>query len=133
MPTVAEGRSLRTILIVDDEPEVREVLREVLADPGRTVLVAASGQEALRILAERHVDLLVTDVRLGGMDGFALGRRAKRLRPTLQIVFMSGIYDAQEADAAAPLGPLFKKPLGKDALDAVISRIFRRNPEDSVC
>src|SRR4051794_36571018 len=64
---IAGGRSpsmmpLRTILLVDDDLELRDVVVAILAEPGYTVLAAADGYEALRILVDRSVDLLITDV-----------------------------------------------------------------------
>jgi CheY-like chemotaxis protein len=53
---------LRTILLVDDDLELRGVIAAILAEPGYTVLTATDGYEALRVLVERVVDLLITDV-----------------------------------------------------------------------
>lgn len=81
---------LHTILLVDDESELRDVLVTILAEPGHTVLMASDGYEALRILVERRVDLLITDVKMPGISGFELARQAKLMRPDLHILYISG-------------------------------------------
>jgi len=57
---------VQTILVVDDEAQQRELVARILTDPDHRVLTAADGYEALRILEERPVDLLLTDVKMPG-------------------------------------------------------------------
>jgi CheY-like chemotaxis protein len=81
-----------TVLVVDDEPSVRALMIETLADEGYTVLEAATGPGALTILQSRqHIDLLVSDVGLpGGMNGRQLADAARSLRPGLKVLFVTG-------------------------------------------
>jgi PAS domain S-box-containing protein len=84
-----------TILLVEDNPEVRDLARQVLARQGYTVLEAAEGEEALR-RAEAHagpIHLLLTDVVMPGMTGKALAERLGALRPDLKVLYMSGYTD----------------------------------------
>ena len=81
---------LFTILVVDDDTAVRDVVVEILSVSGFGVLTAGSGQEALRILAERPVDLLFTDITMASMDGAELARQARQLRPGLKVLFSTG-------------------------------------------
>jgi DNA-binding response OmpR family regulator len=113
---------LSTILVVDDEAELRRILQEVLSAPGWTVLTAASGYEALRILVDRHVDLLVADVRMPGVDGFELARQAKLMRPNLQIMYISGYFAEAQKEAGLTYGPILSKPIRARELVAEIKR-----------
>ncbi|MEO8196171.1 MAG: PAS domain S-box protein [Thermoanaerobaculia bacterium] len=84
-----------TILVAEDNPALREVIRARLSERGYTVLLAADGEEALALARDRAtpVDLLLTDVimpRLGGAD---LARQLAELRPGLRVIFMSGYTD----------------------------------------
>ncbi len=81
-----------TILVVEDEPDLRAYTTEALRDLGYRVLEAAEGREALKIV-ERHpeIDLLFTDVVLtGGMNGRALSDEVTRRRPELPVLFTTG-------------------------------------------
>ena len=88
-------RGTETILLVEDEPAVREMAAFVLKERGYTVLAASHGQEALR-LAQKHshdVHLLLTDVIMPGINGKDLARQLSQGRPDLKVIFMSGYTD----------------------------------------
>ncbi len=70
---------LHTILLTDDEPDLREVVAETLVEAGYAVLTAADGYDAVRVLSENWVNLLITDVTMPGIDGFELARQASDL------------------------------------------------------
>jgi two-component system, cell cycle sensor histidine kinase and response regulator CckA len=80
------------VLVVDDDPDQREAIRRVLERGGYSVVVAASGAEALRLLRSTHVpvDLLVTDVQMPGLVGDALVRQVRQSWPDLPVLFISG-------------------------------------------
>ncbi len=81
----------RTILLVDDDADVREYLAEVLEKGGFHVLVAHNGAAALDLLRRGEpADLLLTDIRMPGVNGVELSRRAARIRPSLKMLFVSG-------------------------------------------
>ena len=89
-PDVREDRGKR-ILLVDDEAMVRETLGASLQDLGYVVRLAADGAEALEILGSKiSVDVLVTDLSMPGIDGLAVIRRARSLRPDLPAVLLTG-------------------------------------------
>ena len=92
-------RGNATILVVEDDPNVREMVVGMLSNFGYRPLVARTGPEALAILQnEATVDLLLTDVVMpAGMSGTDLARRAQRLRPELKILLTSG-YTGVEPD-----------------------------------
>jgi signal transduction histidine kinase/integral membrane sensor domain MASE1/CheY-like chemotaxis protein len=84
-----------TVLLVEDEPPLRELIRDVLVTMGCTVLEARSGEEAIRIARRNdcHIDVLLTDVIMPGMNGFELTRRIADVRPSLKVLYMSGYSD----------------------------------------
>jgi GAF domain-containing protein/ActR/RegA family two-component response regulator len=90
-----ESRGSETILLVEDEADVRELTREILEMAGYTVLEAARGDEALRLYRDsaRPIDLLLTDVVMPHMSGPELARRIRELRPRTKVVYMSGYTD----------------------------------------
>ncbi len=84
------------ILLVDDDDPVRETSADMLQEFGHTVLQAASGDEALRLLDQHHgIDVMVTDVRMPGMSGFELSDVAGRRYADLRIILMSGYFVPQ--------------------------------------
>jgi len=85
-----------TVLLVEDEPTVRTVAERALTRHGYKVLTADSGEEALDILGRGDpIDLLISDVVMPGMDGPAVVREARKSRPDLKILFMSGYAEEQ--------------------------------------
>jgi PAS domain S-box-containing protein len=84
-----------TILIAEDEPGVRERVRQTLEQFGHTVLEATDGYEALRLIEERksEIHLLLTDVIMPLMNGRELARRLKLIRPEVKVLYMSGYTD----------------------------------------
>ena len=108
-----------TVLLVDDDHDVRTIARLFLQRSGYTVLDAATGAEALRLLAGQvgPIHLLVTDLSMPGMDGVRLAEAVHELRPGMRVLYLSG-YGA--GDARAPAMPegvaLLEKPFTADAL-----------------
>jgi CheY-like chemotaxis protein len=97
--------------LVDDESELREVGVAILAEPGHTVLTASDGYEALRILVERPVDLLITDVKMPGISGYELARQAKLMRRNLHIIYISGSQNAVRQTQGPTYGRVLRKPI----------------------
>lgn len=80
-----------TILIVDDERMIRELAAATLESHGFTVLEATGGREALSILeTRRDIDLMIVDFEMPGMNGVAVSDMARRLRPGLPVIFLTG-------------------------------------------
>jgi CheY-like chemotaxis protein len=119
-----------TVLIVDDEEVICEIMTAWFARHAGRVLNAGNGQEALKLLTENHVDVIVSDVRMPVMDGVALVREiaasgAKRPR----VVFITGFSDLQPRDAyALGVEAIIEKPLERDhLLDAAKRSLTDRN------
>ena|ERR1041384_283556 len=83
----------RTILVVDDEPEIRKLVGAMVSNFGYAVLTADSGEHALRIYQKNGpIDLLITDVVAPGMSGPMLADKLTELQPGLKVLYISG-YD----------------------------------------
>jgi two-component system NtrC family sensor kinase len=82
----------RSILIVDDEAEIREMLAEILAAARHRVVTANSGREALERMAAAHYDVILTDIRMPDLDGRALYKEIEKRWPrrTGRVVFITG-------------------------------------------
>lgn len=83
----------RRVLIVEDEPSIAEGLKDLLAAPGRDIVVASSGGEALRLLDSTAPDVVVLDIGLPDLDGTEVARRIHQRRPQQPVVFMTGHGD----------------------------------------
>jgi CheY-like chemotaxis protein len=109
------AESGKTILVVEDDREVREVALAVIEAAGYRVLEAASGDDAHRLLRahpDLQVDVLFTDVVMPGrLDGIDLAEAARDLRPELQVLFATGfanlVRDNRDIDMR---GPVLRKP-----------------------
>jgi DNA-binding FadR family transcriptional regulator len=115
-PTV---RDVHTVLVVDDDIPVLDVLAKILEEPGSTVLTAHDAYEAIRILSDRHVDLLITDIRMPGLDGSQLGVQAKFLRPRVRVIYITGFAEAAEY---ARHGIVLQKPIRAAELIQVVRK-----------
>ncbi|MCP3395229.1 response regulator [Bradyrhizobium sp. CCGB12] len=106
-----------TVLVVDDDPNVLEVIASMLEDLGCEVLTASSGAEALDMLVEQNaISILITDINMPAMDGHELAERATRLRPELKILQLSG--RERRLDAY----PMIRKPFDKQELARVMQQ-----------
>lgn len=92
------------ILIVDDEPQVAEVLARSLAREGHSAKIAHSGEEALKMLGTSEPDALFLDVSMPGMNGLDVLSEVKRLRPSLPVVVITGHATADEVEEVKRLG-----------------------------
>jgi two-component system cell cycle sensor histidine kinase/response regulator CckA len=85
-----------TVLLVEDEAMVRSVAERALTRHGYTVITADNGEDALEIVAKGEpIDLLISDVVMPGMDGPTMVREARKSRPDLKILFISGYAEEQ--------------------------------------
>jgi len=94
-PSLHSVRGTERVLLVEDEDDVRAVARESLARYGYTVLEARDGEEALRIAGAEsgHIDVMVTDVVMPGMNGRELAQRLLAIRPGTRVLYVSGYTD----------------------------------------
>ena len=116
----------RTILFVEDEPLLGELMTEALTDKGFEVQVACDAGCALRyLLSGADVDVLFTDIDLGeGMDGAQLAKLAREMRPKLPVVYASG-RRSMEQFATVPNSIFLPKPYSLSQVDQTLARIQR--------
>jgi DNA-binding response OmpR family regulator len=88
------------VLVVDDDPQIRDMLQEYFTANGLRASATSSGTEMMRILADQVVDLVVLDLRVAGEDGMALARQMRE-RWAIPIIMLTGVLD--EADRAMGL------------------------------
>jgi CheY-like chemotaxis protein len=116
-----------TILVVEDDPDVREMIVGILSDLGYQTLVATNGPEALAILnRDNSVDLLFTDIVMpAGMSGTDLARQASRLRPDLKVLLSSGYArEANQSRSARDDFPFIAKPYRPTALGKKLEEVL---------
>jgi len=84
-----------TILVVEDQPALRELVRRILQQKGYRVLEAPDGEEAVRVAEStaRPIQLVITDVVMPGMNARAMAERIRKIWPTVRVLFMSGYHD----------------------------------------
>ncbi len=112
-----------TILIVDDDALINIGTLDMLTDMGHRALDAYSGHEALTILERGEpVDLMLTDYAMPGMTGLQLAREARRLRPDLRVVLVSGYDELPDGDVTDL--PRLAKPFSPEDLTAVVERLL---------
>ena len=121
-PAAATGGE--TILLVEDEETVRNVVREGLEQHGYRVVETGDPRSALAIAASEEVDLLVTDIRMPHMNGFELYDRLKASRPDLHAVFISGYSETPHTAAADGDTAFLEKPFAISDLTHVLRRLL---------
>ena len=115
------------ILVVDDEAIQRDIVKDILEDQGYDVLTSGSGPDALECLKTAPVDLVLTDLRMPGMDGVELLERVKALDPDIVVVVITAYGSVESAVDAMKKGAYhyLTKPLGKEELKLVVERAFQ--------
>lgn len=125
---MADSLGADSILVVDDETQVRNVLASFLAEQRFTVHTAASGNEALQYLRSARVAVMLCDIRMPGMSGIELLNHALRIDPDLAVLILTAVTDAATAALCVQQGAMdyLTKPLGLDDLGWAISRALLR-------
>jgi len=122
------------ILIVDDEQNMRVALFEALSRNGHEVAVAENGGMALEMIVRQPPELVITDIKMPGMDGLELLRQVKALRPELPVVIMTGFATVDTAVEAMKQGAFdyLLKPFPVEVIEETVARVFalaRRLPQ----
>ena len=106
------------ILVVDDDPASRDLLRRVLAGVGHEVAVAASGREALEALARHPADLVVSDIRMPDLDGVQLLEKLRERAPEVPVILVTAFGDVEGAVEAIRRGAFdyLAKPYDVDGI-----------------
>ena len=124
------------ILIVDDEPSVRDSLSRWFRDDGYEVAMAEGANDALTRLAEKRFDLALLDIRMRGTDGIELQRRMKEVDPDLVVIIMTGYASVDTAVTALKQGAYdyITKPLDPDDVAHLVQNALshRRTSEENI-
>ncbi len=116
------------ILLVDDDPVVRELTSSVLRRAGHVVVGVERASTALRELEIDHegFDLVITDLVMPGMTGLQLATQVRMTRPSLPVLFISG-YSDELVDHAGDVEPFLAKPYSAEALLATVGSLLQRS------
>ncbi len=127
---------MENILIVDDEKNYHTIIGEILQEEGYTSLTASSGMEALDILNNNLIDLILTDVKMPGMDGIKLLEKVKEINPDIPVIIMTAYGSVEKAVEAMHKGAytFILKPFENQTLIAHIAKaisVYRIVQENS--
>src|SRR6201994_1747518 len=125
---MAENKHIPRVLVVDDEPNIRELVQVALTFHGCTVLTAATGQGALGEAEARQPDLIVLDVVLPDLDGFEVCRRLRARGDNVPIIFLTARDTSSDTVQGLALGgdDYVTKPFSVESLVARIRAVLRR-------
>ncbi len=117
----------KTILLVDDQADVRRILTRMLSSLGYAVLAAEGGDDALSLEREHEgrIDVLLTDLEMPGMDGRQLAAELRRRRPDIGVLFLSGQPDDGTPDSSGDdESDFLLKPCTMNELSRSLSRLI---------
>ncbi len=122
-PPLPPPRSAK-ILVIDDEPEVREVLEELLASQGHAVVACANGRSGLTALEEGRFDLLITDLAMPEVTGWQVASAVKLWHPETPVALLTGYGDRMDPEEARAKGVdfLLSKPFGLEDVEATVAQ-----------
>ena len=109
-----------SVLVIDDDPDVRAFIAETLEEQGYRVLQASDGQEGLRQFDRDQVDLVIVDFIMPEMSGAEVARKIRAKLPDQPILFVSGYSETEAVKRTAPDAPLLAKPFRPDALHKAV-------------
>jgi len=109
-----------SILVVDDDPDVRGFIVEALEEQGYIVREAADGREGIAEVDRETPDLIVLDFIMPGLSGADVARHARKRRPDQPILFVSGYSETDAVKRTAPDAPLLAKPFRAEALQKAV-------------
>ncbi len=120
--------AIKPILIVDDEPIVREAISDWLKDAGYEVMTAESGEAALELIAKQDFSVMVVDIRLPGMTGINVLKEVKAVRPGIKSIVITAYPTDETAAEAKKLGAIdfLVKPIAPDELERLIRETLRK-------
>jgi two-component system response regulator HydG len=126
----ASGPRLIKILIADDEPGLRQSVKQALLTDGRRIDLAASGEEALRLEAENVYDVIVADLMMPGLSGLDLLRTLKERGSRARLILISGYPTIAAAGQAVRMGAFefLAKPFMPDEIRVLVERALSAAP-----
>jgi len=117
-----------SILVIDDEPLIRESLYEIFRIEGFNVSMTASGEEALSIIKTRPMDIVIADLKLPQMDGLEFLKLTKEMRPQTEVILMTGYGSVETAVEAMKQGAYdyITKPINDHEIKIIIKKVIER-------
>ena len=117
-----------TILVAEDDPHTRKLIEAVLLDERYTPIMAANAQDALDILDRRHIDLLITDIMMPGMDGYALTEQLRSAGYQLPILMVSAKESGKDIRQGFLVGTddYMTKPIDEEEMLLRVKALLRR-------
>ncbi|MBA4369228.1 MAG: hypothetical protein C0403_16500 [Desulfobacterium sp.] len=117
---------MATILITDDEKNVRDVMSKMLFMMGHKIVSVSNGFEALRLFCENQIDLVITDLDMPVMDGWILAGRIKQKSPNMPILMVTGDRSTVKTIAAkhAHVDSIIYKPFKIESLKQAVERLL---------
>jgi signal transduction histidine kinase len=118
----------KRVLLVDDEPGILKVLGISLADRGYRVMTAESGEEAFRVFYEARPEVILTDIKMPGMDGIELLKRIKAESPNTEVIMITGHGEMELAIQSLKYdaSDFITKPINDETLDIALRRAMER-------
>lgn len=121
------------ILVVDDEPQVRDMLRQTLEKEGYEVTEANDGEEGVRVLKEQLVDLMITDIYMPKKEGLETMSEARKMNPSLKIIAISGGGKQHDLDSLLishrfGANKVLPKPFSRKTLLQHIQELLKISP-----
>lgn len=115
---------LPKILVVDDQKNMLQLLKGILEHENFEVFLASNGFDALEILAHNEIDLVITDVNMPELDGFALLQLIRKRSPSMPVIVMTGYYDIYTEDEAIKRGAsrFLAKPFRPEEIIQAVSK-----------
>lgn len=127
--TASQGKQ-QTILVIDDEPAVREVASEILTEHGHTVVLAADGRSGVELFRQHHqqIDLVLLDMKMPGMDGRQTYQALSEIRRDVKVIFASGYSEVELSSQLADSTTLafLHKPYTIEALMNMVEHILAK-------
>ena len=116
-----------TVLVIDDDAYIRTAIGKFLIARGHTVIEAANGERGVEVVESQAVDIVITDVKMPGVDGFEVLRRVRSVSPETEVIVITGVKEAENAFRALREGAFdfFNKPFKVEELHAAIQRTVR--------
>src|SRR5579863_930137 len=117
----------KQVLIVDDEPNLRKILSAQLTRDGYDAMTAEDGEQGLAMLAEHHIDLVITDLKMPKVDGMTLLKRALEEEPDLPVILITahGTIDTAVEALKAGAFDFVTKPFDKDEVRQIVSKALK--------
>ena len=117
-----------SVLIVDDEDDIRELIALQLTTPERTFQFAANGLEAISILSNQNIDLVISDIAMPKMNGFELLRKIKLMGLSTPVIILTGHADSMVANQLRTYSvkSFINKPWKKNELEDAVSSVLKK-------